>query len=63
MANMSYCANQNTNLDLRQILGMIGEHDTIEDYMESLSEDESRAFDSIVDKCETIISLINDMGC
>ena len=60
MPSMSYCANRNTNIELRQILSNMREFDSVKDYADSLSEDERRAFNSIIDKCQLISEIVED---
>jgi len=63
--NMSYCAVENTNAALGQIIGMMEEHDTLDDFYDSLSCDEQCAWRQLVERVEQIQMLNEeaDMEC
>ena len=58
--NMSYCAVENTDRALAQIIGMMQEHDTLDEFIESRSPNEQRAWRNLADKIEYIQELINE---
>ena len=54
--NMSYCAVENTASDLRQVLNLMAEFDTIEEWVNSLNEYERDSLDSLIAYCREIAS-------
>ena len=59
--NMSYCAVSNTNQALGQVMSMIEEHDNIDDWFDSLRDEEKRAWRSLIEKIEVMyMDFIND---
>lgn len=63
MASMSYCMNHNTNIEMAQIISRMQNHDTIEEYVDSLSDDERRSFYSLVDKCRDVVEYMEECEC
>jgi hypothetical protein len=56
--NMSYTAVNNTNLALGQVMDMMNEFDTMDDFYESLRDEEKRAFRSLTRRIEEFASII-----
>jgi len=52
--NMSYCAVENTAGNMRQVLELMAEFDTIEDWVEDLNEYERDSLDSLIACCREI---------
>ena len=55
--NMSYCAVENTNSALGQVVDMISQFDSLVEFYESLSSDEKMAWRSLVDNVDLIREL------
>ena len=55
--NMSYCAVENTNSALGQVVDMISQFDSLDEFYESLSSDEKMAWRSLVDNVNLIREL------
>ena len=46
--NMSYCAVENTALAMHQVIALMEEYDSVEEWMASLNEYEQRGLTSLV---------------
>lgn len=57
MANMSYARFQNTSMDLNDCFSAMEDFDTMEDFLNSLSDDEKRAAGRLLKLCEKIYGL------
>ena len=55
--NMSYCAVENTNSALGQVVDMISQFDSLDEFYESLSSYEKMAWRSLVDNVNLIREL------
>jgi hypothetical protein len=60
--NMSYCACENTNHALNQILGMMGEAGSVDEFFEGLSHSEQRAFRAMLETMVEITGYAEDEG-
>ena len=49
--NMSYCAVENTAGNMRQVLELMEEFDTIAEWVESLNDYERDSLDSLIEYC------------
>ena len=49
--NMSYCAVENTAGNMRQVLELMAEFDTVAEWVDSLDEYERGSLDSLIEYC------------
>ena len=61
--NMSYCAVENTNSALSQVVGMMSEFDSLDEFVESLNSDEKRAWRSLVENVNLIQEICDQEDC
>ena len=62
MANMSYCAVENTASDVGQVLDLMGDYDSVEEWVASLGEYEKNSLPSLIRQCREIVELIDQSG-
>lgn len=60
--NMSYCACENTNLALNQIMGMLEDAGSMDNFFEDLSVTEQRAFRSMLEAMVEMVGVAEDEG-
>jgi len=53
--NMSYCAVENTEKALRQVINLMQEHDTVADWVASLNTYEQDSLPSLLQCCKEIL--------
>ena len=61
--NMSYCAVENTNSALSQVVGMMSEFDSLDEFVDSLNSDEKRAWRSLVENVNLIQEICDQEDC
>lgn len=60
--NMSYCACENTNNALNQIMGMMGEAGSVENFFNDLSDSEQQAFRAMLETMVEITGYAENEG-
>jgi hypothetical protein len=58
--NMSYCAVENTNASLGQVLSLMENFDSIDEWFDSLNENEKRAWHMLEHRINELYIIIND---
>jgi len=59
--NMSYCAVENTAGNMRQVLELMADFDTIAEWVESLNEYERGSLDSLIAYCREFAGYASDI--
>jgi len=59
--NMSYCAVENTASALRQVLNLMVEFDTIDEWVESLNQYERQSINSLLESCREIAEYADEI--
>lgn len=62
MANMSYCAFENTVSDLQQCIDLMDDHSSLEEFIESRSSDyERRAVKKMIDTAQEFLDRVDEI--
>jgi len=63
MPSMSYCAFENTSMDIKQLIGLLEEHEgSLESFIESRSSpEEARSVRLVIELCQELCDIAEDM--